>query len=125
MSGRSSNRWSSGWPFALSHGQMLFLIAGGLLVMVAVAAGLVVFTAERLHHEDAPKSIEQLAQCLGDNDSPNLTVQGEALIEHACREWVRDRPPEAACVLRRHATMTGDDATRAVEKACGVEPPSL
>jgi hypothetical protein len=93
--------------------------------MLSAATGLIVFTAERLRNGGAPPSTEALARCLDDNEVANLTVDGEALIERACREWVRNRATEAACVLRRHETMTDEDATRAVETQCGVVPPAF
>jgi hypothetical protein len=105
---------------------MLLAFGAGIVVMLLASTGLVVFTADRLlRHRDMERSSEALAACLDDNAAPNLTIEGGALIEHACREWVRERTPAASCVLRRHDEMTDETATKAVEKQCGMTPPEL
>jgi hypothetical protein len=109
-----------------SHRRALLAFGAGIVVMLAAGAGLVVFTADRLlRHREMERSSEALAACLDENAAGNLTIEAGALIEHACRAWVRDRTPAASCVLRRHGEMTGEVATKAVEKACGMALPEL
>jgi hypothetical protein len=112
-----------GYPHGAGPQRRSFM-AIGLAVLGVLATSFLVlwFVAGRVQVSDEMKEATRLAACQREHMMANLPLDGEALIEKACRVVV-ETPHAAAraeCVFAHRDALVTEEGANAVGSECGV-----
>ena len=116
----------NGYPRGAGPGRQSFMVIGfGILAVLVTSALIVWFVADQVRVSDEMRQATRLAACQREHMMANLPLEGEALIEKACRVVV-ETPHSAAradCIFAHGEALVTEEGAGAVASECGMDGP--